>query len=183
MRILAVAERLFQASGDGDARGELGFGLSREPGRDGSVVGGGSCVSLGGQPAPEQRRGATGGRYFGERAGVLIRVGQHHDEIVVFGGGADQGGAADVDVLDAVVVRCTGRDSCLERVEVDRHQIDGGDVVDAHLVDVFGEVPAREDAAVDLRHQGFDAAVHDLGEAGMVGHVLDRHACVSQGFG
>ena len=151
--------------------------------RDGSVVGGGPCVSLAGQPAPEQRRGATGGGDFVERAGVLLRVGQHHDEIVVFGGGADQGGAADVDVLHAVVVGCACRDGRLERVEVHRHQIDGRDVVDAHLVDVFGEVPAREDAAMDLRHQGLDAAVHDLGEAGVVGHVLDRHACVSQGFG
>ncbi len=38
----------------------------------------------------------------GEQLVVLIGVGQHRDVVVILGGGADQRGAADVDVLDGL---------------------------------------------------------------------------------
>ena len=57
--------------------------------------------------------------------------------------GADQRGAADIDVLDAVLR--------LERIQIDRDQIDRRDTVLRHLGKVFRVVAPPEDAAVDLR--------------------------------
>ena len=84
---------------------------------------------------------------------------------VVLGRGADQRRAADVDVFDAVVEAGTRRDRRLEGVEVDDHEVDGGDAVLGHGLEVRGLVPAREDTAMDARLQGLDAPVHDLGKA------------------
>ena len=56
------------------------------------------------------------------------------------------------------------RDRRRERIEVHHHQVDGLDAVLGHHR-VVGAAPA-EQAAVDLRVQRLDAAVHDLGEAG-----------------
>jgi hypothetical protein len=110
-------------------------------------------------------------------------VGEDDHEIMVLGGGAGEGRSADVDVLDAILDAGAAGDGGLERVEVGHHHVDRRDVVFGHLGDVFGDVAAGEDAAVELRDQGFDAAVHDLGEAGVGGDVGDREAGVAQGFG
>ena len=91
---------------------------------------------------------------------------------MVLGRGADQRGAADVDVLDAFVVRRAARDGRLERVQVDHDQVDRRDVVRGHLRAMLRQVAAAEDAAVDLRDQGFDAAVEDFREAGVLGDFL-----------
>ncbi len=40
---------------------------------------------------------------FREQRGVVAGIDQHRDVVVVLGGGADHGRAADIDVLDAVV--------------------------------------------------------------------------------
>ena len=69
---------------------------------------------------------------------------------------------------------------CLERIEVDHHQIDG---LDAQLGDglhVAGPVPVGQDAAVDGRMQGLDPAVHDLGEAGDLRDAGDGQPGFSQ---
>ncbi len=47
---------------------------------------------------------------------------------------------------------------------------------------VFGIVVAAEDAAVDLRMQGFQPAVHHFGEAGVLGNVAHRKAFAFQVF-
>ena len=42
--------------------------------------------------------------------------------------------------------------------------------------DLVVDVAAAEQAAVNLRMQRLDAAVHDLGKAGVAGDLRDRHA-------
>ena len=71
----------------------------------------------------------------------------------------------------------------LERVEVDRHQIDRRDAVRRHLRQVLRQVAAAEDAAVDLRHQRLHPAVQDFRKPGVRGHVRDRHAGLAQRAG
>ncbi len=119
------------------------------------------------------------GSQLGQHLPVMRGCGEHGDGIVVLGGRADQGRAADVDVLDAIGKGGAARHRGFERVQVDGDEVDRGDVVLCHLRDMFGQVAAAEDAAVDLRHQGFDAAVEDFREAGVFGDFLHRHAGLS----
>src|SRR5690606_6902154 len=65
-----------------------------------------------------------------------------------------------------------------EGVEVDHHHVDGLDAVLRHHPVV--DAPAAEDAAVDLRVQGLDPAVHHLREAGVVRHFHRRDAVVPE---
>src|SRR5690554_4292400 len=102
--------------------------------------------------------------------------GVHHNGhiVVVLGGGANHGGAADVDVLNGggqVAVR-VGH-GVLERVQVDHHHVDGVDAMLAHN-GVIGTATAK-DATVNLRVQGFDPPVHHFREAGVIGHFGDGH--------
>ena len=65
------------------------------------------------------------------------------------------------------------RDRLLERVEVDADEVDRLDAVLLHRGDVLGVVALGEQAAVDLRVQRLDPAVHHLGEAGDLADVGD----------
>ena len=47
----------------------------------------------------------------------------------------------------------------------------------------FVDAAAPEKAAVDLRVQGLDAAVHDFRKAGVFGDFLDRNAVTNQEVG
>ena len=70
----------------------------------------------------------------------------------------------------------------LERIEIHHHQLEGEDAVFGQRLHVFGIVVAAEDAAVDLRMQGFQPAVHHFREAGVLGNVADRNALAFQVF-
>ena len=104
----------------------------REPAADGRIVGRGARVGLGRQRlAQRQAGGAAVLGHLGEDLCVVLRIDHDRDGRVVLGGGADHGGAADVDVLDALVVgRALGRGG-LERIEIDHQQVDGRDAVRA----------------------------------------------------
>jgi hypothetical protein len=100
---------------------------------------------------------------------------------VVLGGRADHARPADVDVLDRLVERHARlAHRLLERVEVDADQVDRLDAVLAHGGHVLGVVAQGEQAAVDLRVQRLDAAVHHLREAGDVGDVGDRELVLAE---
>src|SRR5699024_7707142 len=59
-----------------------------------------------------------------------------------------------------------GGDGVGEGIEVDHHQVEGGDVVLGELGTVRFEPLIGEDAAVDAGVEGLHASVEDLGEAG-----------------
>ena len=59
----------------------------------------------------------------------------------------------------------------LERVQVHAHEVDELDVVVLGGAHVLGVVAQRQQAAVELRVERLDAAVHDLREAGEVGDL------------
>jgi len=99
---------------------------------------------------------------------------------MVLGGGADHGRAADVDVLDAVLVNLSCRGGGLERVEVDDQKIDRRDAVGQHGRLMLRVRPHPQKAAVNGRMQRLDAPVHHLREAGEVGDLLHGQARVGE---
>ncbi len=114
-----------------------------------------------------------------EHARVVVGVDHDGDVLVVLGCRANHRRAADIDVLDGVRQGAArlgngGR----ERVQVDRHQVDGPDAVFGH--DRAVEITTAEDAAVDLRMQGLDPAIHHLRKTGVVGNFHCFHAVVTQ---
>ena len=104
------------------------------------------------------------------------------DRIVVLGGGADQGGTADVDVLEAGGEIGTLGHRRLEGIEVDGEQVDGRDPVLVHGRLVRGIAPDGEETAVDGRMEGLDAAVHDFRKAGVARHLGHRDTGVAEGL-
>ena len=81
--------------------------------------------------------------------------------------------------------RTASRDSraaLRERIEVDDDEIDQLDALGRDRLEVVGTMAPGEDAAVDLRVQRLDAAVHHLGKAGHVGDVDDRQPGVREGL-
>ena len=112
-----------------DALGEVVAGLAGEPAGDGGVIGGGAGEGLGGEPAAERDLGAAGGLDRRQQRRVVGGLDHHGDTVVVLGGGADHGRAADVDLLDAGGEVGARGERGLERVEVDHDQVDRRDAV------------------------------------------------------
>ncbi len=91
---------------------------------------------------------------------------------VVLGGGADQRRAADVDVLDDLLVaHAAAGGGALEGVQVHDHQVDRSDAVLGQGLAVLLAGPDGEQAGEDGRVQRLHAAVEDLRESRV---VLDR---------
>jgi len=102
----------------------------------------------------------------------------------VFGGGADHGWAADVDVFDEMAeadVRLSRR--LLEGVEVDDNHIDGQNAVLGYRGFVLGFAANVEQAAVDAGVEGLNPAIEHFGEAGQFADVLDLQAGFAEGAG
>ena len=123
------------------------------------------------------------GLEIGQHGGVVGGFDHDGDVGVVLGGGADHRGAADIDVLDAVVIGLAGGDGRLERVEVDDEQVDRRDAVAEHRGLVLGMRADGEQAAMHLGMQRLDAAVHHLGEAGQIGDIRDGEAGIGDRLG
>ncbi|GMA79181.1 hypothetical protein GCM10025880_55980 [Methylorubrum aminovorans] len=99
---------------------------------------------------------------------------------MVLGRRADHGRAADIDVLDAVVIGLAGLQRLLERVEVDHEQVDSADPVGSERRLVLGVVAHREKAAMNRRMQRLHPSVHHLGKAGQLGHLFHGEARLGQ---
>ena len=70
---------------------------------------------------------------------------------MVLGSATQHGGAADVDMLDGVlIVHVWFGDGRLEGIQVHDHQIDHANAVVLGVLHVTGEVTTREQAAVHL---------------------------------
>ena len=106
----------------------------------------------------------------------LIILDIHHDvdEGMVLGGRADHRRAADVDILDAGVIIGTLGHRLFERVKVHDQEVDFLDPVGDHRADMGVIVPQRQQPAMHRRVQGLDPAIHHLGKARHIGHILDH---------
>ncbi len=105
----------------------------------------------------------------------IIR-GIHHRQyrFVILGGGAEHGGAADVDVLQGVFQRgvLIGNGE-LKGIEIHRHQVDRDDLMPLERRHVFGQIAAGEERAVDHGVQRLDPSVQQLGKPGQLLHLDD----------
>mmetsp|Transcript_96182 Transcript_96182/g.248706 ORF Transcript_96182/g.248706 Transcript_96182/m.248706 type:complete len:588 (-) Transcript_96182:9-1772(-) len=177
MRVAAVLQRAVQLEGHGPG-GRLLLDVVQHPCAHHGVVRRGQRVRRAGAALAEVHRGAAVVllHVLDERA-VLLRARDDGHEGVVLGRGTDHARAADVDVLNARgEVRGVLLHGLVEGVEVHDGQVDRPDAVLAHLVLVLVVAARGEQAAVDLRVQGLDAAVQDLRRAGVVRNVLDGAA-------
>ena len=123
--------------------------------------------------------GALIGGQFVEQRAVVARIHHHGHRGVILGGGAHHGRSADIDIVDRVAVAAPrARDRGGKRVEVDGQQVDGFDAVRAHHG--FVDAAPAQQAAVNFRMQGLEAAAHDFRETGVLGHFLDGNAVTHQ---
>ena len=169
--VLAVAKAC--GAGQGDVEGAGSVFLFIEVVGDGSVVAGGGDEDLDAEAFAQLRGGGALVCAHGFEDGFVVgRVDDDGDGAMVFGGGPEHGGAADVDVLDGFFHGDIGfSDGGFERVEVYDDEIDGEDPVLVGGLGVFVVIADPEQAAVDFWVQGFDAAVHHLWEAGVIGDL------------
>jgi hypothetical protein len=120
-------------------------------------------------------------QFFGE-GDVVAGLGDDGDIFEVFGGGADHGGAADVDVFNEMAKGNVGLGCRLfEGVEVDYDHVDGQDAVLGYGSFVLSFAADVEQAAVDAGVEGFDAAVEHFREAGELADVLNLQAGFTEG--
>ena len=181
MRVLAVRELEHLLERADHQRREV-RALFLEPARDRGVIPRRVGERL-------RREALAGGRrqpavelaQFGEDRVIALRADHGRDEVEVLGRRANHRWAADVDVLDHLVVGdAAAGGGPLERVQVHAHEIDELDIVVLGRVHVLGVVAHRQQAAVQLRVQRLDPAVHDLREAGQVGDLAHLDPGVGQ---
>ena len=92
-----------------------------------------------------------------QQHGIFALAG-HDDHILkVLGSGTDKGDAADVNLLDDLLVACSAGYSLLEGLEIHDDQIDGRNIIFFHLLQVALIVAAGKDASENLRMQGLHA--------------------------
>ena len=142
--ILAVAQALLGDQAEAEALGQVLGCLAHlpgHPGGDGGVVGGGALEGRqGAGPAILQAPGP--GLQLLQEGVVLAGIREHGDRGVVLGGGADHAGAADIDLLDAVLEADAGLgDGGLEGIEVHHHQVDGRDAQALGVRHMVGLLP------------------------------------------
>jgi len=127
-----------------------------------------------GRKQPPLLEGEAAGGHRVEHLGVAVRTGHDRHRGVVLGGGPDHRGAADVDLLDALVRRRTGEHGLAERVEVGDHQVEGFDAELVELPHVRVESAVGQDAGLHLGVEGLDPSVEALREPGQLLDLGDR---------
>ena len=175
MRVFAITHGLLAQACKSDALRQGVVQLAREPAADRGVIGAGSGIGscrqlfaklIGGRPAICL--------YFFHHLGVVSGVDDNRYKGMIFGRSADQGGAADVDIFDAVVESCALGNGFLEWIKIDRQKIYGRDVVLFHRRLVFSVAAHCKQAAVDGRLQSLDPAIHDFWKTSMFGNLDNR---------
>ena len=113
---------------------------------------------------------------------IVGRVHHRQNELVILGGGAKHRRSADIDILDGILERCASpRNRYLERIEIDRHQIDRHDLALAEGGHMLRQISSAQQGCVDQRVQGLDPPIEDLGEAGNLLHLQHRDVGGPQG--
>src|SRR5690606_17936290 len=97
MRVFAIAHHFAQRAGKAAIGDVLEIDLAGEPARDGAVIGGRAGIGLGGELLAQFIGNATGLDGL-EDLRIVGRVDNDGHICVVLGGGADHGGAANVDI-------------------------------------------------------------------------------------
>ena len=156
--------------------GEPVLVLAREPAGDGGVVGGGPGEGAGGELAAQGHARAALRLHRRKHLVEILSAGADRDIGVVLGRRAGHGGAADIDIFDAVVEAGARLHRPFEGVEGAVEEINAGDAVGLRRLGMVRRLANVKQAAVHHRVQGLDPAVHHLGKAGEFGDFGDREA-------
>ena len=95
----------------------------------------------------------------------MLGVNQHRDICMVLGGRSDQGGSADIDVLDRRCAVRACRNRLLKRIKIGDDKIDRRKTVPIHLPSMRRIIALGQNAAVDARMERLDAAVENSQES------------------
>ncbi len=177
----AEVEHRRQAVPRGRRRGLTAL-QARQRSRYRAVVGGRRCERLLGQsPVRVGGERAFARLQFCGHSRVVVRVGHHRDVPETLRRSPDQGGAADVDVLDHLVERRVGvRRGLCKGVEVDHDQVDRLDPVPPQRLDVPCVGADCEHARRDVRVQRLHAAVQHFGKPRDLRDIYDFQSCLPQ---
>ena len=110
--------------------------------------------------------------------GILAGDNDHVAEVLC--GGADEGDASDVYLLDDLLLRCALGDIFPEGVEVHDDQVNAWNLIFFPLLEVSGLLPAVEDSSHYLRMEGLDASSEDGGVSCYVLYGCNRNVMVCQ---
>ncbi len=181
VRIFAVAQNFRDRAAERPEGRRRVVELGRKPVGDGRIVGRRARIGFLREPKPQGARdGPLISRHVVENRRVIGPVHHHRHVGVVFCGGADHRGAADIDIFHAIVIRTRSRDGRLERIEIDHQKIDLGDAVRQHCGLMFRVGADSKEAPMDRRMKRLDASVHHLGKAREIAHIADREPRFSQ---
>ena len=163
------------------ARRLFEFGARKIP-ADRLVIGCGVGERLRGQVETQVCTHATIVRlHFRDDARVVVRVDDDADAGMVFGSRPQHRGSADIDIFDRIGQRAVGRRNRLpERIEVDDQQVYRIYIMGRHRCIV--DAAATQETPVNLRVQGLDATIHDLGKAGVIRDLGDIDTGVQEQF-
>lgn len=178
VRVLAVAKVFHLPKADGGFVGEFFFNppAGLEVGGDHRVVMRGVRERLDRQLVAELVRDPEGTLHLFQHRAVISGIAQHQNILVVLRCRPQKRHAADVDVLDQlVVIQRFSLEHFLKRIEIDRDQIKGGDAVGFHGIGVLGFVGKPQQPAENFGVEGFHAAVQDFRETGQRRHLGDIH--------
>src|SRR5271163_843635 len=152
-------------------------------GRDHAVVAGGGGEDFARELEARGQTGFVRSFQFFSNAGVVGGIGDNRYAFEVFCGGAQHGGAADVDVFDELFgCQALLGGGGFERVEIYDDEIDRRDAVLGGLFLIVSVVAAIEEAAVNLGMERFYAAAEHLGPAGEVGNIAYGDARFAEEF-
>ena len=184
VRILAIAEHDLASQAKMQRRRERAFApLVGKIVGDHAIVGSRVGERLAGKLPPQLGRRAAVGRDLVEHRRILPRVRGDRDKSVVLRRCANQRRTANVDLLHRLGERhARPGHRRRKRIQVHHDQLEGEDAVLGQGFHVLGIVAPAEDAAVNLRMQGLQTAVHHLWKAGVLGDVADGNALGFQVF-
>jgi hypothetical protein len=181
MRILSIAHNLANPAAKSPVTRSLERKLTRKPARDRSIIGRGSGEGECGQLLPQGERNTT--IMLSQRLKhplIIGRIGHRSHIGVVLGRRPNHRRASDIDVFHGCRGIGAARHGFLERIQVDRRQVDFSKAVAFHGCPMIRVVANPEKAPMHARMQSLDASIHDLGKTGQFGDITDRKTFLFQ---
>ena len=183
VRVLSIAQRLRQLASKNPApRCPLTQSI-RHPGRNSSVISPGARIGRLGKLLAERIGGcAIIGLQLPQHRAIIFHINHNIHKSMVLCRRADHGRAANIDILDHLIIARTARQCGLKRVEVHHQQIDGTDPMRLHRGAMIIIVTQGQQSTMHHRMQRFHTAIHHLRKARNIRDIPHRQTGIPQGF-
>src|SRR5438132_552092 len=170
VRVLAIAQVADLAERERQLVGELHPGLAREARCDRRVVRRRMAEGLGGEHATGLERDVAPQLQLVEHRGVTLRPRDDDNVLVVLRRGAEDRGAADVDLVEQHAAALSRGRVLREGIEVDGDEVDRLDALALELLAMRRIVAAREERGMNLRVERLHTSPQ---KRWLAGHVFD----------